>query len=45
MASAADVARAAGAGADAVLIGTALSSAPEPLALATACAAVPRRGR
>lgn len=45
MASAADVAAAAGAGADAVLIGTALSSAPEPLALATACAAVARRGR
>lgn len=45
MASAADVAKAAEAGADAVLIGTALSSAPEPLALATACAAVARRGR
>ncbi len=45
MASAADVVRAAEAGADAVLIGTALSSATEPLTLATACAAVARRGR
>lgn len=45
MASEADVRRAADAGADGVLIGTALSSAPDPSALARAVAAVPRRGR
>lgn len=41
----ADVARAAEAGADAVLVGTALSSDGAPEALAAALAAVPRRGR
>jgi indole-3-glycerol phosphate synthase len=45
MASEADVRRAAEAGADAVLIGTALSAAPDPSALARAIAAVPRVGR
>jgi indole-3-glycerol phosphate synthase len=40
-----DVAAAALAGADAVLIGTALSGAADPSALAAACAGVPRRGR
>jgi indole-3-glycerol phosphate synthase len=45
MASEADVRRAADAGADGVLIGTALSSAPDPTALARAVTAVPRRGR
>jgi indole-3-glycerol phosphate synthase len=45
MATAADVGRAAEAGADLVLIGTALSAAADPTALAAACAAVPRRGR
>lgn len=45
MASEADVRRAADAGADGVLIGTALSSAPDPSALTRACAAVPRVGR
>ncbi|HEX5385977.1 MAG TPA: indole-3-glycerol phosphate synthase TrpC [Gemmatimonadales bacterium] len=45
MASAADVARAAAAGADAVLIGTALSAAADPAALAAECTAIARRGR
>ncbi len=45
MSSHVDVARAAGAGADAVLIGTALSAAGDPSALAFDCARVPRRGR
>jgi indole-3-glycerol phosphate synthase len=45
MASEADVRRAADAGADGVLIGTALSSAADPTALARAVTAVPRRGR
>jgi indole-3-glycerol phosphate synthase len=45
MASVADAGRAAEAGADGVLIGTALSSAPDPSALVRAVAAVPRRGR
>lgn len=45
MASVADVERAAGAGADAVLIGTALSGAADPAGLARAFAAVERRGR
>lgn len=45
MASEADVWRAADAGADGVLIGTALSSAADPTALARAITAVPRRGR
>ncbi len=45
MATAGDVHRAAAAGADLVLIGTALSAAADPRALAAACAAVPRRGR
>ena len=45
MASEADVQRAAEAGADGVLIGAALSAAPDPAVLARAVAAVPRRGR
>lgn len=45
MASAADVARAAASGADAVLIGTALSSAPDPEALAREITGVQRIGR
>ncbi len=45
MATAADVAAAATAGADAVLIGTALSSAADPDVLLGQLAAVPRRGR
>ncbi|TFG50898.1 MAG: indole-3-glycerol-phosphate synthase [Gemmatimonadales bacterium] len=45
MASLEDVARAAAAGADAVLIGTALSGAADPGALARQFATVPRRGR
>ena len=45
MAAVADVAAAAAAGADAVLIGTALSSAAEPDALLGQLTAVPRRGR
>lgn len=45
MASAADVRRAAEAGADGVLIGTALSSAPEPSDLAQQVASIPRIGR
>lgn len=45
MATAADVRAAAAAGADAVLIGTALSAAPDPAALAAELVAVPRRGR
>jgi indole-3-glycerol phosphate synthase len=45
MATEADVRLAADAGADAVLIGTALSGAADPSALARALAAVPRRGR
>lgn len=45
MATEADVRRAADAGADAVLIGTALSAAPDPSALARAVSSVPRRGR
>jgi indole-3-glycerol phosphate synthase len=45
MASAADVARAGAAGADAVLIGTALSAAPAPGPLIAELAGVPRRGR
>ncbi|HSE45426.1 MAG TPA: indole-3-glycerol phosphate synthase TrpC [Gemmatimonadales bacterium] len=45
MASADDVRAAAEAGADAVLIGTALSAAPDPAALAAQFTSVPRRGR
>jgi len=45
MSSLDDVAAAAAAGADAVLIGTALSQAMEPVALARQFATVPRRGR
>jgi indole-3-glycerol phosphate synthase len=45
MATAADVAIAAAAGADAVLIGTALSAAADPGALLAALSKVPRRGR
>jgi indole-3-glycerol phosphate synthase len=45
MSSLDDVARAAAAGADAVLVGTALSGAADPLLLARQFAAVPRRGR
>ena len=41
----ADVERAAGAGADAVLVGTALSAAPEPGPLLQELSRVPRRGR
>jgi indole-3-glycerol phosphate synthase len=42
---AADVERAAAAGADAVLIGTALSAAPDPAGLLDRLTRVPRRGR
>ena len=45
MATTADVQRAAGAGADGVLVGTALSSATDPTALVRALTAVPRTGR
>jgi indole-3-glycerol phosphate synthase len=45
LASVADAERARDAGADGVLIGTALSGAPDPSALARAVASVPRRGR
>ncbi|HEX5818470.1 MAG TPA: indole-3-glycerol-phosphate synthase [Gemmatimonadales bacterium] len=45
MATLADAERAAAAGADAVLVGTALSSAPEPMALAAGIAGLVRRGR
>lgn len=45
MASEADVIRAAEAGADGVLIGTALSSSPDPSSMVTAVSSVPRRGR
>lgn len=45
MASEADVRRATDAGADGVLIGTALSGAADPSALAGRVAAMPRRGR
>jgi indole-3-glycerol phosphate synthase len=45
MATEADVRRASEAGADGVLIGTALSKAPDPSALVQALVAVPRRGR
>ncbi len=45
MATADDVRRAADAGADAVLIGSALARAADPAALAAALSAVPRRGR
>ncbi|HXE58028.1 MAG TPA: indole-3-glycerol phosphate synthase TrpC [Gemmatimonadales bacterium] len=45
MATPADVAAAARAGADAVLVGTALSAAPEPGELVRALASVPRAGR
>lgn len=45
MSNANDVERAAAAGADAVLIGTALSASPDPKTLAQQCASVPRRGR
>jgi indole-3-glycerol phosphate synthase len=45
MATPADVERAAAAGADAVLVGTALSAAAEPDALLSRMAGVPRRGR
>lgn len=45
MASEADVGRASEAGADGVLIGTALSGAPDPSAFARAVSSVPRRGR
>jgi len=45
MSTPADVERAAQAGADAVLIGTALSAAPDPADLARRLAGIPRRGR
>jgi indole-3-glycerol phosphate synthase len=45
MASTEDVQAAADAGADAILIGTALSAAPDPAALAAQFTGVPRRGR
>lgn len=45
MGSTADVQRAADAGADGVLIGTALSSSPDPLALARQLVSISRRGR
>jgi indole-3-glycerol phosphate synthase len=45
LATRADVERAAEAGADAVLVGTALSASAAPAELARALAAVPRRGR
>ena len=45
MASVADAERAAAAGADAVLVGTALSSAADPMALAAGIAGLVRRGR
>jgi len=45
MASVADAERAAAAGADAVLVGTALSSASDPMALASGIAGLARRGR
>ncbi len=45
MASEADVRQAAEAGADAVLIGTALSGAPDPSVLVRSVTSVPRRGR
>lgn len=45
MAEASDVERAAAAGADAVLVGTALSAAPDPGALLERLSAIPRRGR
>ncbi|MBA3258814.1 MAG: indole-3-glycerol phosphate synthase TrpC [Gemmatimonadales bacterium] len=45
MASPADVERAAEAGADAVLVGTALSAAPDPEALLSRLSGVTRRGR
>jgi indole-3-glycerol phosphate synthase len=45
MASEADVRRAADAGADGVLIGTALSSSPDPSALVRAVSSVERKGR
>ena len=45
MSSLADVAQAAAAGADAVLVGTALSGAPDPASLAREFATVPRQGR
>lgn len=45
MASAGDVAEAAAAGADAVLIGSALARAADPAARARECSEVPRRGR
>ncbi len=45
MAAAADVERAAAGGADAVLIGTALSAAPSPAALLEQLSLTPRRGR
>ncbi len=45
MATPDDVRRAAEAGADAVLIGTALSAAPDPAVLAAQFTSVPRRGR
>lgn len=45
MASEADVRKAAGAGADGVLVGTALSAAPDPSGLARAVASLPRTGR
>jgi indole-3-glycerol phosphate synthase len=45
MATQADVERAAEAGADGVLIGTALSSAPDPSALVQAVTGIVRRGR
>lgn len=45
MAAAGDVQRAADAGADGILIGTALSSAPDPSALAQQFASIPRIGR
>ena len=45
MATLADAQRAANAGADAVLVGTALSAAPEPTTLAAGIAGIARRGR
>ena len=45
MGTAADVERAAAAGADAVLVGTALSAAPDPGSLLERLTRIPRRGR
>jgi thiazole synthase ThiGH ThiG subunit len=45
MTSEEDARRAAESGADAVLVGTALSAAPDPSALAAQLASIPRVGR